>query len=352
LDIRSTLVSVLRVTACAWTIGLLVPGASAPAQERPSVSFSRDVVPILNLHCTSCHSPRNDWWKSLAGELDLSSYGGLMKGGEHGAVIAPGRPAASMLLARITQRDEGTRMPFLGKPLSAEDVQTIRQWVTDGAKNDDGKTPGYSIEVPNVRGRARSTIFVRCRTLTQAYLELDAIDPSTNRVMAHKQAAVKWEKDWADATAPGGWASWLLTWEESWPAEMTVRLTVMHTPEEPVGTMFVIESDVPKAANLQAVDFVPDPIELGRDMWGLFKFWLDRDSDLDLTIWSAPKREVFHDRQPDLPPGQRYYRWPLRTSAQQPIVPGSYTACLRLTPRSGGGNYAIAAYFSVRGAPR
>jgi hypothetical protein len=351
LDIGSTLGPVLRAVACVCTIGVLVPNASALAQPQSTVSFSRDVVPIINLHCTSCHSSSNEWWNDLAGGLDLSSYDGLMKGGDHGAVIAPGRPAASLLLARVLQPDTGTRMPFLGKPLSDQDVQTIRQWVTEGARNDNRKMPGYSIEVPNVRGRADSFLAVRCRTMTQAYLELDAIDPRTNRVMLHRQAAVKWDKDWADATTPGGWASWAFTWDEKWPAEMTVRLTVMHVPEEPVGTVFVIEQNG-RGTNLQSIDFVPDPIELGRDAWGLFKFWLDRDSDLDLTIWSAQAKEVFHDKQRDLPPGQRYYRWPLRTTAQQPIAPGAYTACLRLSPRGGGADYAIAAYFSVRGAAR
>ena len=83
-----------------------------PASAAPPISFSRDVAPILALHCNSCHGD--------AGGLSTRSYSELMAGGNLGKVVLPDNPAGSLLIQFIEgSRGEAHRMPLGGRPLSA-----------------------------------------------------------------------------------------------------------------------------------------------------------------------------------------------------------------------------------------
>ena len=57
------------------------------ADEKPPVTFEKDVKPVFRKHCVTCHNadrPR--------GELDLSTYAGLMTGGVSGKAAVAGKP--------------------------------------------------------------------------------------------------------------------------------------------------------------------------------------------------------------------------------------------------------------------
>ena len=104
---------------------------AAPSFAGP-VDFSRDVLPILSAHCFTCHGP--DAGKRKA-KLRLDVRDGTAA--EHGglSVIAPGRPAESELIARITADDAEGRMPppKAGPRLAPEQVRLLRAWVEQGA---------------------------------------------------------------------------------------------------------------------------------------------------------------------------------------------------------------------------
>jgi hypothetical protein len=87
------------------------------------------VGPMLQLRCSSCH---ND--DQRQGELVLTSYEGLMRGGETGSVVVAGRPQFSELLSRITlPSDHEAFMPSEGKtPLTEPQVQIIEWWIGAG----------------------------------------------------------------------------------------------------------------------------------------------------------------------------------------------------------------------------
>ena len=93
--------------------------------------FEDVLAPILDARCTSCH---ND--DKLKGELLLTSFEGLMKGGETGKAIVPGNSATSELYNRITlPHDDEDSMPPEGKePLSKEQTDFIEWWIDAGAK--------------------------------------------------------------------------------------------------------------------------------------------------------------------------------------------------------------------------
>ncbi|HZE96255.1 MAG TPA: c-type cytochrome domain-containing protein, partial [Planctomycetota bacterium] len=61
-------------------------------------SYSK-VYEIFAKNCNGCHNP-----KELKGELDLENHAGLMKGGETGPAVVPGKPAESLLLKLIEQK--------------------------------------------------------------------------------------------------------------------------------------------------------------------------------------------------------------------------------------------------------
>jgi hypothetical protein len=106
-----------------------VPGAPAPAAPPappPASSFARDVAPILNHWCVSCHGD-----KEAEAGLRLDSYAAALQGGEDGPVIVPGDPAASQLLSQIERRTRPAMPPR--RRLPRDPVATIRTWIVTGA---------------------------------------------------------------------------------------------------------------------------------------------------------------------------------------------------------------------------
>ncbi len=123
---------IVRAVACAVGWVVLATSGIAGGNEPPAVDFQRDVRPILSNHCFQCHGP--DAQQREAGlRLDLPT--GVLGDGENAGAVVPGRPGDSELLARITSEDESLRMPpaDAGKPLSAEQIETIRRWIAQGA---------------------------------------------------------------------------------------------------------------------------------------------------------------------------------------------------------------------------
>jgi hypothetical protein len=108
-------------------VGILVLSAGAGwARAQETVSFDKDVLPILSSNCLKCHGE-----KLQLSKLDLRSRSGMLKGGEHGPAIVPGDAEASRLY-RLVSGKEKPSMPLDGK-LSDAQVATLRDWITQGA---------------------------------------------------------------------------------------------------------------------------------------------------------------------------------------------------------------------------
>ena len=106
---------------------------------------------ILAARCRGCH---NDQVQS--GHLNLTSAEGLRKGGDKGVVVVPRKPDESLLVKLVSGGPP--RMPLTGSPLSAEEIKTIRQWVTEGATWSEPETwwslkPLTKPTVPNVQSK-------------------------------------------------------------------------------------------------------------------------------------------------------------------------------------------------------
>jgi hypothetical protein len=103
---------------------------AVPEASRQKVDFAREVQPILAKRCFFCHG--ND---KAEGGLRLNkreSVIAALESGEH--AVVPGNIEKSALLQRISSTEESERMPPEGKPLAPEQIETLRRWISEGAK--------------------------------------------------------------------------------------------------------------------------------------------------------------------------------------------------------------------------
>jgi len=89
-----------------------------------TVSFQRDVEPILRDRCGGCHGGSGGLW--------LDRYETLMVGADRGPVVVAGDPAGSELLRRVAG-DRQPRMPLNLPPLDGDEIETLRRWIAEGA---------------------------------------------------------------------------------------------------------------------------------------------------------------------------------------------------------------------------
>ncbi|MCA1963986.1 MAG: PSD1 and planctomycete cytochrome C domain-containing protein, partial [Prosthecobacter sp.] len=103
--------------------------AATVALPLSAVDFVKDVQPILRERCYSCHGAGK---QEAAFRLDHKPS--ALKGGDFGAAIKPGHSADSLLVHAIEGRNPKMRMPRRGEPLSAAEIQMIRDWIDEGAE--------------------------------------------------------------------------------------------------------------------------------------------------------------------------------------------------------------------------
>ena len=114
---------------------VLVFGVAYSAQQSTAlpgavpgkIDFVRDVRPILEEHCYECHGPD----KQMNG-LRLDRRRDAMRGGTL-TVIGPGSAQSSRLYLRLIGARYGRQMPVDADPLTAANVQTIKNWIDQGA---------------------------------------------------------------------------------------------------------------------------------------------------------------------------------------------------------------------------
>jgi len=116
----------------AVTLGSLI-AASALAVGGDSISFNRDIRPILSEQCFSCHG--FDAKHRKAG-LRLDTREGAVADNDGVRAILPGDPAKSELWKRLVTKDTDDIMPppEAHKPaLTASQLAKIKRWIEEGA---------------------------------------------------------------------------------------------------------------------------------------------------------------------------------------------------------------------------
>lgn len=124
---RSLRVGVLSTTAVALGGGLWFgTDLLRPGQE---VDFSRDIKPILNQNCTTCHGG-----VKKAAEFSLLFPEEALKPTKSGKPpIVPGDPDESLLVKRVEATDPSERMPLDHPALAPEQIDLLRKWIAEGA---------------------------------------------------------------------------------------------------------------------------------------------------------------------------------------------------------------------------
>ncbi len=113
----------------------LIPLVITGCGREDAVSFSQDVRPVLEQNCLECHQAGGSGLE--ASGFSMETYDGLMKGTNFGPMIIAGDTEGSNMLVLMEGRaDSSIRMPHgYREPVSTQDIQTIRQWIAQGAKN-------------------------------------------------------------------------------------------------------------------------------------------------------------------------------------------------------------------------
>jgi mono/diheme cytochrome c family protein len=88
-----------------------------------TVSFSQDILPLLQQNCSGCHGGIAGMW--------LTDYDRVRLPSINGATIYPGDPDRSPLYFYVQQG----LMPANSDPLSSDQIALIRQWILEGAFN-------------------------------------------------------------------------------------------------------------------------------------------------------------------------------------------------------------------------
>ncbi|MEQ8525127.1 T9SS type A sorting domain-containing protein [Gracilimonas sp.] len=93
------------------------------------VDYAGQIQPIFNANCTSCHGGQSG--------VTLTSYSTTMNsvGDLYGTeIVVPGEPNNSPLVDKVEPNPSfGTRMPQGGPFLSTNEIDLIRQWISEGA---------------------------------------------------------------------------------------------------------------------------------------------------------------------------------------------------------------------------
>ena len=98
--------------------------------------YVRDIKPILKSRCYACHGALKQ-----EAELRLDTGSLIRRGGVNGAPIAVNAEEKSLLLARVSAKDESERMPPEGEPLSAAQIDLLQAWVAQGATSPSDEQP-------------------------------------------------------------------------------------------------------------------------------------------------------------------------------------------------------------------
>jgi hypothetical protein len=113
--------------------GLLAAGAhSVSASPTPDqvAFFESKIRPVLVQHCYQCHSAEALQAGKLKASLFVDSRDGMMKGGESGAAVVPGKREDSLLIAAL--KYDGFEMPPAGK-LPDDVIADFEKWIDMGA---------------------------------------------------------------------------------------------------------------------------------------------------------------------------------------------------------------------------
>jgi mono/diheme cytochrome c family protein len=123
--------SILGLTKVAVSTTPAVEPMVVQATGKETISFARDVASVLSANCNGCHGtnrPRENF--------SVATFTSLMKGGDGGPAVTPGKGAESLIVKKLKGTAGGARMPMNAPPLADPVIAKIEKWIDEGATFD------------------------------------------------------------------------------------------------------------------------------------------------------------------------------------------------------------------------
>ncbi|MCX7423071.1 MAG: DUF1549 domain-containing protein [Planctomycetia bacterium] len=130
---RSVLHRVVVIASIVTFLG--ISGTSLASDQVPAKEvelFEKKIRPVLVGQCYECHSAEAVTRGKLKGMLTVDTRAGLLKGGDSGPAIVPGKPSESLLLNALRHDASVSAMPPKEK-LSAAVIADFEAWIAAGA---------------------------------------------------------------------------------------------------------------------------------------------------------------------------------------------------------------------------
>ena len=99
------------------------------------VSYTQEVQPLLSQYCAECHKGN-----AAKDGYDMTSYAALIRRGEYGALVVPGKPDISRL-SEVLQGMSKSMPPMGSAQPTAEETAKIKAWIAAGAQDDSQPPP-------------------------------------------------------------------------------------------------------------------------------------------------------------------------------------------------------------------
>ena len=114
------------------------------------VSYYHQIRPLFQANCQGCHQPAKD-----KGGYVMTDFKSLLAGGDdEGTAIVPGKVNESAIVEQILPDPETGKapMPRGKKPLHSAEIELIKKWIAQGAKDDTPPGAGqrYTADNPPV----------------------------------------------------------------------------------------------------------------------------------------------------------------------------------------------------------
>ncbi len=120
--------------------------------QAESVDFKKDIRPILEKRCYSCHSEKA---KKEKGGYAFDNEERVKQEIGPSFLIRPGDPGNSDFMAKVTRVDKHAMPPDAKDALSSSEIKKLRTWIEEGAVVDGGS---------NVASKSSSGLMPRTET--------------------------------------------------------------------------------------------------------------------------------------------------------------------------------------------
>ena len=110
-----------------WKSGDDAANGGAAGTEGSANTFAAKIEPIFKKStCYDCHDGSGG--DKVKGKFDLSKQDSVM------GVIEPGKPDASEIIVRLTDKDDPMPPEGKGEMLSSDDISKVKAWIAAGGK--------------------------------------------------------------------------------------------------------------------------------------------------------------------------------------------------------------------------